>query len=122
MANAQNLKPLNTRTKSEQREVASKGGKRSGEVRRQKRTFKELFDLLLDLPVKDESTKAFIQSLGIDPEVVNNDMAIVLSMYQEALKGNTKAFELIRDTRGEKPADKLEIEEPPRIILERPKK
>ena len=123
MANEQNLIHY---TSDQNREEASKngkkGGKASGEARRQKRTFKELFELLLDLPVKDVQTKDFIESLGIDPELVTNDMAIVISMYQEALKGSTKAFELIRDTKGEKPAEKIEIEEPPKIILERPKK
>lgn len=122
MANEQNLIPFDKRTESEQREIKRKGGKKSGEKRRQQKTFKELFNLLLDLPVKDENTKLFIESLGVDPELVNNDMALVISMYQEALRGNTKAFELIRDTKGEKPADKIEIDEPPKIILERPKK
>ena len=37
MANEQNLIPLNKRTKSEQREYARKGGKKSGEVRRKRK-------------------------------------------------------------------------------------
>ena len=32
------------------------------------------------------------------------------------------AFELIRDTRGEKPADKVEVQEAPKITLNRPNK
>ena len=34
MANEQNLKPLNKRTKSEQREIAKKGGKASRQVKK----------------------------------------------------------------------------------------
>ena len=120
MANEQNLKPV--KSKSEARERGAKGGKASGVSRRLKRTLKEQMELLLSLPVKDESTKGFIESLGIDPESIDNATAIILSMYQEALKGNTKAFELIRDTIGEKPTDKLAIEEAPQIILKRPEK
>lgn len=120
MANEQNLKPV--KSKSEARERGSKGGKASGVARRQKKTLKEQMELLLSLPVKDESTRGFIESLGIDPESINNGTAIVLSMYQESLKGNTRAFELIRDTIGEKPTDKVAIEEAPQIILKRPNK
>ena len=40
MANEQNLVPQNKRTKSEQRKIASMGGKKSGEVRRMKADFK----------------------------------------------------------------------------------
>ena len=119
MANAENLKPqAHVLTVEEQ----SKAGKKSGEVRRQRRTLKEQMEMLLSLPVKDESTKAFIESLGIDAEKIDNATAITLSMYQEALKGNTKAYELIRDTLGEKPTDKLSIEEVPQIVLKRPEK
>lgn len=122
MANIQNLIPNSERTPSERRANAKKAGIASGEARRQKKTLKEQMELLLSLPVKDESTKGFIESLGIDPESIDNATAIILSMYQEALKGNTKAFELIRDTIGEKPTDKLAIEEAPQIILKRPEK
>ena len=122
MAGKDNLVSLKDRTTEEQRQIAIKGGKASGEARRQRKTFKELFEMLFSLEVSDEQTKAFIKSLGITDENITNDMAITLSMYQEALKGNTKAFELIRDTTGEKPADKLQIEEPPVIKLESPDK
>lgn len=125
MANEQNLTKMGKArglTSEEAQKIGSKGGKASVEARRQRKTFKELFEMLLSLEVSDEQTKAFIKSLGITDENITNDMAITLSMYQEALKGNTKAFELIRDTTGEKPADKLQIEEPPVIKLERPDK
>ena len=120
MAGKENLVSLADRTTDEQREIAKKGGKKSGEVRRKKRTLKEQMEMLLSLPVKDENTKSFIESLGIDPDTIDNATAITLSIYQEALKGNTKAYELIRDTLGERPTDKLQIEEAPVIVMERP--
>lgn len=121
MANKQNLIKNEDLTPSQRRENARKAGKASAEAKRQRRTLKEQMELLLSLPVKDESTKSFIESLGIDSDVINNSMAITLSMYQEALRGNTKAYELIRDTLGEKPSDKLQIEEAPVILFERKK-
>lgn len=119
MANEQNLIPQAHKLTVEEQ---SKAGKASGEVRRRKRTLREQMEMLLSLPVQDENTRDFIESLGIQPDEVNNALAITLSMYQEALKGNTKAFELIRDTIGEKPTDRLQIEEAPVIKLERPQK
>lgn len=117
--NDENLKTLSP---SEAREQGARGGRASGEARRRKKTLREQMEMLLALPVQDPSTRDFIESLGINPEEVDNALAITLSMYQEALKGNTKAFELIRDTIGEKPTDRLQIEEAPVIKLERPSK
>ena len=121
MPNEQNLIPFTSeQSRDEAKKNGRKGGKASGEARRMKRTLREQLEMLLSLPVKDEATKGFIESLGVDPETIDNATAITLSMYQEALKGNTKAFELIRDTLGEKPSDKLQIEEAPVIQLKRP--
>jgi hypothetical protein len=41
VANIQNLKPMNKRTKSEQRKIAQKGGKASGIVRKAYKTIAE---------------------------------------------------------------------------------
>ena len=119
MANEQNLIPQAHKLTVEE---ASKGGKASGEARRRERTLRNTLEKLLSLPIQDEQTREFIRALGFDDEELDNKTALNVSMYQEALKGNTKAFELIRDTIGEKPTDKLQIEERPVIRLERPKK
>lgn len=87
MANEQNLKPV--RTKSEARERGKNGGIKSGEARKQRKTLKE--ELLLLLSERQTQKK------------------ISLSLIQEALDGNTKAYEIIRDTIGEKPQDNVKI-------------
>ena len=84
MANSKNLKPA--RSKSEAREKGKKGGIKSGEVRRARKTLKEELLLLL--------------------ESGNTQNKISLALIQKALKGDIKAFEVIRDTIGEKPIDK----------------
>lgn len=119
MANEQNLIPQAHKLTVEE---ASKGGKASGEARRRERTLRNTLEKLLSLPIQDESTREFIRQLGFEDEELDNKTALNVSMYQEALKGNTKAFELIRDTIGEKPTDRLQIEEAPVIKLERPSK
>lgn len=89
MANEQNLKPQNKRTKSEQREIAKKGGIASGKARRKRKTLKE--ELLALLETEDYNNK------------------ISLAMIKEAMIGNVKAFNTIRDTIGEKPKENVEV-------------
>lgn len=93
MANEQNLVPMNKRSKSEAREAGRKGGIASGKKRKEKIIFKELFQELLSGEYKDGMTNA---------------EAIVSAQLLQALEGNTKAFEVIRDTIGQKPVDKAE--------------
>lgn len=45
--NEQNLLPFSNRTESEQREIAKKGGKKSGEARRQKKELREFWQSFL---------------------------------------------------------------------------
>lgn len=101
--NPQNLKPQNMRTKEEQREIARKGGKRSGEVRHQRKTLRE--ELLALLAKGDTQNK------------------MSLALIEEALNGNkagsvTKAFETIRDTIGEKPVDKIMVAEVDQSVID----
>ena len=87
--NEENLKPFK-KGEQRQRELGKKGGIASGEAKRERKTLKE--ELLLLLANGDTQEK------------------ISLSLIQQALEGNTKAFEIIRDTVGEKPVDKVEAE------------
>ncbi|MBO6244488.1 MAG: hypothetical protein J6O41_08045 [Clostridia bacterium] len=86
MANKNNLKPV--RTKKEARERGKKGGIKSGEVRRERKTLKD--ELLLLLSSGDTQNK------------------VSLALIEKALSGDTKAFEVIRDTIGEKAVEKVE--------------
>lgn len=88
MANEQNLIPNSKRSPSELREMTRKGGIKSGEVRRARKTLKETLLMML--------------------EEGNTQDNITLALLQKALNGDTKAYEVIRDTVGEKPTDKVE--------------
>lgn len=87
MANTDNLKPQNTRTKAEQREIARKGGIKSGEARREKRLLKD----------------AILERMGAD------DWDALVDGLIDRAKGNDKAFEVLRDTIGQKPIDKVAV-------------
>ena len=86
MANEQNLRPV--RSKNEARIKGKAGGIRSGQVRAARKTLKE--ELLLLLSTGDTQEK------------------ISLALIQKALNGDTKAFEVIRDSIGEKQTEKIE--------------
>ena len=95
MANTQNLTKMGKArglTTEEAQKIGSKGGKASAKARAIKKTFKEAFEDKLD----DTKINALIEA-----------------MYKEAKKGNTKAFEIIRDTMGQKPIERQEVKEVP---------
>lgn len=102
MANEQNLKPI--RSKSEAREKGRKGGLAAGKKRRQLKTFKELFNAVLAEKCTDTS--------GQDWD--SRAEYLAARVYRSAAAGNIRAFEVIRDTIGQKPIDKVEqtIKEP----------
>ena len=87
--NNKNLISIGSRTTEEQRKITSKGGIASGKARREKRQLKE--ELLLLLNTDNTASK------------------ISIALINEAMNGNVRAFEIIRDTIGEKPTDKQEI-------------
>lgn len=115
------LKPINTLTKEEQRIVTSKGGKASAKKRKQQKTFKELFNQFASEQLNNDELKDRMREYGLTDEDMTNKSAMMFSMFIEALKGNTKAFEIVRDTMGEQIATQFEITQPPVINIQRPK-
>lgn len=95
MANEQNLIPTNKRTESEAREISRKGGKKSGEVRRQKKTFKQIMTSLLELKPADPEVIRNLEANGIDPEEITNKTVLALSMYSKAAEGDVNAAKLV---------------------------
>ena len=101
MANEQNLIPLNKRTKNEQREYQSKGGKKSGETRRQKKAMKETMKMLLNLDLPECETKDLYRSMGIEDEDLNIQTSILVEQTRRAMNGNIESAKFCRDTAGE---------------------
>jgi len=103
--NPQNLKPntKGVRTLEERRALASKAGIASGKARRERRTLREELSALLS--AGDTQTK------------------LVNALLAEALNGNkagsvTRAFEVIRDTVGEKPIEKVMLAEVDKAVID----
>lgn len=86
MANEQNLKPIKTTERA--RELQEKAAQKQRENIARRKTLKETLLMML--------------------EEGNTQNDITLALLQKALNGDTKAYEVIRDTVGEKPTDKIE--------------
>lgn len=114
--NGINLIPLNKRTKSEQREIAKKGGIESGKIRREKKQMKEIINDLFSKPVTNQKIIDKLKTLGYKDDEITNQIAITSSAFFKALKGDIKAMEFLRDTAGQKPKDEIAIVEVPKIL------
>lgn len=109
MANERNLIPgAHALTVEEQ----SRGGKASGKARRERRKLAEAFDMLLSLPEMPGSTEqleAVLSASDLEGANLTVQDRIALAVISRARGGDTRAVELIRDTVGERPAERLEI-------------
>lgn len=99
MANEENLIPLNKRTKKEQRDIARKGGIKSGEVRRKKKAVREVMEMLANQPLTNEKLKKSIKSItgGVEDDDIDLLTAATMGLFQSAIKGNEKAYKLIME-------------------------
>ena len=83
------------------REAGRKGGIRSGEERRRKKNMKE--DVIF----------AMEQKVMCDDGVERStQMTLILDLINAAHHGNVEAFKVLRDTMGEKPAEKVDVNKP----------
>lgn len=114
MANENNLEKgkatqFDKRSGEELAKISKKGGKASAKKRQQNKTFKEIIDKFLNGNVSDKELKQKMIKSGFADEEINNKAVTVFALWKEATRGNTKAFELLRDTVGEKPKDNINI-------------
>lgn len=110
----ENLKPRTTLSKEEARAMQ----KRSVESRRQRaearKTMKNTLEILLGKTLKrgelvlpeEIQNMAEVENLNIDVMT-----AMSIATIQRALLGDIQAIQLIRDTIGEKPSDKVELDQ-----------
>jgi len=105
--NKENLKPC--RTTEEARERGRKGGINSGKRKKEKRKLKEIAEMLLDMKAPDNILEKFQELYpDLDVEGMTNRLAIMQRLILNALAGDNKAFELLRDQIGEKPKEIVE--------------
>lgn len=107
--NIENLVPNSARTPEKIRENTRKAGIASGEARRRKRLLRECLEELLEMEIEVKGKKNK-KMLGAE--------ALSTQIFQKALKGDLKAFEIIRDTSGQKPVEKVLVADVDPSIIE----
>lgn len=111
------LIPLNKRTKDEQKKIQSKGGKASGETRRRKKAMRQAASALLDMRVSVGEPefmaiiKKRLEAFGYSGDGATYQDALLVGVLLEAIKGDVRAAEFIRDTAGESPSLDIRKEE-----------
>lgn len=97
MANEQNLRPGEYKFTLED---AKRGAKKSAEARRKKRDLRQAIEILLETDIE-----------GDDGQMQSGAEALAIAQFKKALKGDTRAFEVLRDTAGQKPIEKVQVAE-----------
>ena len=101
MSNEKNLIPNSERSPTELSEMGKAGGIASGKARRRKRSLREAADLYLSLPVSDRRRWNKIARKGVDPEDVDNQMAMIIGLTEAATQGDARAAKIIVDLLGD---------------------
>lgn len=103
----ENLIPFSERTKEEARELGTKGGKKSGEARAKKKTFKAVLDELLVRGITSEEDLAMAEDFDLKGEVTQEQL-VMCGLLKRAKQGDVAACRLILEiTRDD---EKLKIE------------
>jgi hypothetical protein len=102
-----NLTPFTSEQSREKAvENGAKGGIASGEAKRRKRDIRLAMEALLE--------KKYKTSMG----ELSGAEAISLKQMEKALKGDPKAFELVRDSAGQKPIEKVVVAEVEQAVID----
>lgn len=107
------LIPMNMRSKDEVKAIASKGGVNSGKSRRNKALLKDCINILME-------------KKALDPETgkkITGAEQLSINLWKKALEEidtgkAAKAFEVLRDTSGQKPVDKVMIAEVDQTVID----
>lgn len=105
----ENLINPKDRTSEELREITRKGGLKSGEARRRKKTMREALEMLMYKTELNEQTKQMLEAEGVSEEDFNHQMVITRSLIAKAESGDVQAYNAICAMIGEKPAEKMEM-------------
>lgn len=100
MSNENNLVQYSGRSREEVEEINSKGGKKSGETRRKKRDMKAKMKMLLSLPPQNCEDFNSASEMGIEIEEIDNEMVMLIGLFNSAKSGNVNAVREIRNIMG----------------------
>lgn len=80
--NINNLTPNSERTPEERKEIARKGGLKSGETKRRKANLRKAVKNIFEMDVPDVEMKNLLESMGVDASIEN---ALVIALVKKGL-------------------------------------
>lgn len=83
--NTNNLIPNSERTPEERKEIARKGGLKSGEAKRRKANLRKAVKNIFEMDVPDVEMKDTLESMGVDASIEN---ALVIALVKKGLYGD----------------------------------
>lgn len=98
MANEQNLNPI--KDSKVARALQEKSVKARKKNQADKKNLRMALEILLEKDFKDK-----------DGNMISGAEAVTAKLFQQAMNGNVKAFETLRDTVGQKPVEKIMVAE-----------
>ncbi len=106
------LIPMNKRSEEEVKAMQRKGGINSGKARRNKAMLKDCLEILMEKKMQ-----------GNDGKKITGAEALAVNLFVKALSEQdtakaAKAFEVIRDTSGQKPVDKIVFAEVDQAVID----
>ena len=98
MANPENLIPQAHKLTVEE---ASRGGIASGKAKRERKTLKQIGDMIGSLDIKSPKNRAILKDAGIEDEDMINDVGMLFRLNLKAQSGDAKSIELLAKLRGQ---------------------
>lgn len=71
---------------------------------------------MLENGVLNGKAREMLEALGMDGDDATYQAAIIAAQIVKALKGDTNAFIVLRDTSGQKPIEQIQTLDPPKIL------
>lgn len=99
-----NLVPLASRTPEERKKICQKGAMATNAIKNVKKSFRTLIEEMGEMKAT-ETEKSIFKTLfpNVPPELITKNMMLVAAAYNQGIRGNIKAMNFLRDTKGEKP-------------------
>ena len=98
MANNENLIPQAHKLTVEEQ---SRGGIKSGEVRRAKKSLAQIGDMIGALDITSEKNREILRKAGIKDEDMIQDVGMMFRLNLKAQNGDVRAAELLAKMRGQ---------------------
>lgn len=100
-------------TREQKHELLSKAGKKSAQVKKEKKAMREVTTLILgaQAPISKSAIAKLAKQFGVPQKDITVQFVATLEQSKKALKGDRAALEYLRDTAGENVKDMLKAQE-----------